>query len=130
MSEPLKRTVALRTVIVDKLATAMPEGSKIYFQQAQSDHPKIYAVYTVDLIDLTDGRYTYEVEINVMDYGADTTTLENLADDIQAKFNKLVVINNYIGVYFYIEQRNSVEEEDRNVLRRRLTFSAYLYEGA
>lgn len=128
MPDPLKRTIALRTVVVSKLTETMPSGSKIYYQQAQDDHPKIYAVYTIDMVDLVDGRYSYEVEINVMDYGTDTSTLENLADSIQAKLNKLVVINDNVGVYFYADRRNSVEEEDRNILRRRLTFSAYLYE--
>ena len=128
MAEELSRTIALRTVVVSKLGEVMPEGSKTYYQQAQNDHPQIYAVYTIDMIDLTDGRYTYEVEINVMDYGADTSTVENLADTIQAAFNTLVIINDNIGVYFYADRRNSVEEEDRNLLRRRLTFSAYLYE--
>lgn len=126
---PNKKTIALRTVIVAKLTEVMPQWSKTYFQQAQNDHPKIYAVYTIDQIDLTDGRNSYEVEINLMDYGADTSTLENLADDVQAKFDGLIVINNDIGVYFYAERRNSVEEEDRNILRRRLTFSAYSYES-
>lgn len=124
----MKKTYALRTVIVEKLTEVMPQGSKTYYQQAQNDHPKIYAVYTIDQIDLTDGRNSYEVEINVMDYGADTATIENLADDIQAKFDGLIEINENLGVYFYAERRNSVEEEDRNVLRRRLTFSAYSYE--
>lgn len=130
MSEPvsLNRTLALRTVVVEQLATVMPEGSKIYYQQAQKEHPKIYAVYTLDMIDLLDGRLTYELEINVMDYGTDTSTVEDLADNIQALFNTKVVINNDIGVYFYADRRNAVEEEDRNILRRRLTFSTYLYE--
>lgn len=128
MPDPLKRTIALRTVVVSTLATVLPKDSKAYFQQAQNDHPQIYAVYTVDEIDNTDGRWTYEVEVNVMDYGTNTSTVENLADDIQAAFNKHIEINNNIGVYFYADRRNSVEEEDRNILRRRLTFSAYLYE--
>ena len=130
MDEPitLSRTVALRTAVVSKLGEVMPQGSKIYYQQAQNDHPKIYAVFTLNMVSLIDGRYTYELEINVMDYGEDTSAIENLADSIQAVFNKLVIINDYIGVYFYAEMRNSVEEEDRNALRRRLTFSTYLYE--
>ena len=128
MADPLKRTMALRTAVSSILATVMPQGSKTYYQTASSDHPKIYAVYTTDLIDLTDGRYTYEVEINLMDYGADTSTLEDLADSVQAAFDKKVVINDSIGVYFYTDRRNSPEEEDRLSLRRRLTFSAYLYE--
>ena len=124
----MQKTLALRTAVVAKLATVMPQGSKTYYQQAQNDHPKVYAVYTIDQINLTDGKNSYEVEINVMDYGADTSAIENLADDIQAAFDELVIINEDIGVYFYAERRNSVEEEDRNSLRRRLTFSAYLYE--
>lgn len=128
MPDHLQKTIALRTVVVSKLTEVMPEGSKVYFQIAQDDHPKIYAVYTLDQIDLTDGRNAFELEVNVMDYGKDTATLENLADTIQTAFNKYVVINDNIGVYFYSDRRNSVEEEDRNILRRRLTFSAYLYE--
>ena len=128
MSESLNRTLALRTTVVSLLNSAMPTGSKIYFQQAQEDHPKIYAVYTVDLIDNTDDRYLYELEINVMDYGTDTSTLEDLADSIQKTFNKKVQITDDIGVYFYTDSRHAVEEEDRNILRRRLTFSTYLYE--
>ena len=133
MSEPvepvtLSRTIALRTVVVDTLTAVMPEGSKIYYQTAQKDHPKIFAVYLLDQMMLEDDRYAYELEINVMDYGTDTSTLEDLADSIQAAFDKKVVITADIGVHFYTDRRNTVEEEDRNILRRRLTFSAYLYE--
>lgn len=128
MAETMSRTVALRTVVVDILTTVMPQGSKTYYQQAQKEHPKVYAVYTLDLIDIMDDRMTYELEVNVMDYGTDTATVEDLADSIQTAFNKKVVINDYIGVHFYSDRRNAVEEEDRNILRRRLTFSTYLYE--
>lgn len=124
----LSRTVALRTVVVSTLNDVMPEGSKIYYQQAQKEHPQIYAVYTLHMVTVMDDRYTYELEVNVMDYGTDTAAVEDLADAIQAAFNKKVAITDYIGVYFYAELRNSVEEEDRNILRRRLTFSTYLYE--
>ena len=124
----MNKTLALRTVVVSLLGTVMPDGAKMYYQQAQKDHPKIYAVYTLDLIDLTDGRYTYELEINVMDYGTDTSTIEDLADSIQKAFDKKVQLTEDVGVYFYIDRRNTVEEEDRSSLRRRLTFSTYLYE--
>jgi len=125
---PMNKTLALRTVVVEQLSSVMPEGSKIYYQTAQKDHPKIFAVYLLDQMMLEDDRYAYELEINVMDYGTDTSTLEDLADSIQAAFDKKVVITADIGVHFYTDRRNTVEEEDRNILRRRLTFSAYLYE--
>lgn len=124
----MNKTLALRTVVVSLLGTVMPDGAKTYYQQAQKDHTKIYAVYTLDMIDLTDGRYTYELEINVMDYGTDTSTIEDLADSIQNAFDKKVQLTEDVGVYFYIDRRNTVEEEDRSSLRRRLTFSTYLYE--
>jgi hypothetical protein len=128
MSQEMNKTLALRTTVVDLLSTVMPTGSKTYYQQAQKDHPKIYVVYLLDQLLNEDGRYTYELEVNVMDYGTDTSTVEDLADAIQDLFNKRVVITDDIGVYFYTDRRNTVEEEDRNILRRRLTFSAYLYE--
>lgn len=128
MSDTLSRTVAIRTVVVETLNAVMPEGSKVYYQQAQKDHPKVYAVYLLDMVLESDQRMTYELEINVMDYGADTSPIEDLADSIQKAFNKKVVINDSIGVYFYTDRRNSVEEEDRNILRRRMTFSTYVYE--
>ena len=130
MSEPapMNKTLALRTVVVEQLTAVMPTGSKVYYQTAQKDHPQIYAVYLLDQMMLEDDRYAYELEINVMDYGTDTSTLEDLADSIQAAFDKLVVLTSDIGVHFYTDRRNTVEEEDRNILRRRLTFSTYLYE--
>ena len=65
---------------------------------------------------------------------ADMATVRNnlsaadAAKLIQKTFDKKVVINNDIGVYFYIDRRNNPTEEDRLVIRRRLTFTTYLYE--
>jgi hypothetical protein len=129
MSEPLSKTIALRTVVYSELTSCMPSGSATYYQQAQKEGvPSTYAVFTVEEIDLTDGKYTYELEINLVSHGYDTATIEDLADAVQKHFDKLVKITDYIGVYFYSDRRNNVEEEDRTILRRRLTFSTYLYE--
>jgi hypothetical protein len=128
MSETRKKTVALREVVKEVLASIAPEGTAIYYGQAEKGAGHRYIVFTLDEVLREDERTTLELEVNVMDYGKDTATVENLADTIQTAFNKYVVINDNIGVYFYSDRRNSVEEEDRNILRRRLTFSAYLYE--
>ena len=129
MSEKLKKTIALRSIVMNQMAQVMPQGSLTFYQQAQKESiPGIYAVFTVEEIDTTDGRHTYETEINLVGSGGDTATIENLADDIQAHFDKLVIINGNVGVYFYADRRNNVEEEDRTIIRRRLTFSTYLYE--
>jgi hypothetical protein len=124
----VNKTLALRTAVVSELAKVLPQGMAAYYQQAQKTAPEAYAVYTIEEIDNTDERLTYELEINLVMHGHDTSTIEDLADAVQKHFNKLVKITEDVGVYFYADRRNNVEEEDRTILRRRLTFSTYLYE--
>lgn len=128
MSETRKKTVALREAVKEVLASIAPEGTAIYYGQAEKGAGHRYIVFTLDEVLREDERTTLELEVNVMDYGLDTSYAEDLSDDIQAGFDKLVRIENEIAVYFYIDRRNSPTEEDRNIIRRRLTFSTYLYE--
>ena len=134
MSEALSKTIALRTVVQNILVeTVTPLGGTapsmpVYYQQAEKEHPAKYLVYTLDEVMREDERTTLELEVNVIDYGTDTSDAEELADTIQAAFDKNVVITEDIGVYFYIDRRNSPVEEDRKIIRRRLTFTTYLYE--
>ena len=128
MSETRKKTVALREVVKEVLASIAPGGTAIYYGQAEKGAGHRYIVFTLDEVLREDERTTLELEVNVMDYGLDTSYAEDLSDDIQAGFDKLVRIENEIAVYFYIDRRNSPTEEDRNIIRRRLTFSTYLYE--
>ena len=119
MSETRKKTVALREVVKEVLASIAPEGTDIYFSQAEKGAGHRYIVFTLDEVLREDERTTLELEVNVMDYGTDTSYAEDLSDDIQAAFDKLVRIENEIAVYFYIDRRNSPTEEDRNIIRRR-----------
>ena len=134
----MSKTIALRTVVADilnGLVTPAPTeqtpapvpSEKVYYLQAEKGAQK-YIVFNLDEILREDERTTLELEINVMDYGNNTNAAETLADLIQKTFDKKVVINNDIGVYFYIDRRNNPTEEDRLVIRRRLTFTTYLYE--
>lgn len=131
----MNKTKALRTEVYTVLNALLngnlgerETATPIYYQQAQTSPPKKYIVYTVDEVSRADGRIVYELEINCMDYGTDTGAAEDLADNIQAAFDKLVRLTDDIAVYFYAGQRNTVTEEDRNIIRRRLTFDTYLYE--
>ena len=134
----MSKTIALRTVVADilnGLVTPAPTeqtpdpvpSEKVYYLQAEKGAQK-NIVFNLDEILREDERTTLELVINVMDYGNNTNAAENLADLIQKTFDKKVVINNDIGVYFYIDRRNNPTEEDRLVIRRRLTFTTYLYE--
>lgn len=130
----MTKTTALRTVIQTMLesvvtpANSQTPSMKVYYQQAEKEPPTRYIVYTLDEVMREDERTTLELEVNVMDYGTSTTNAEELADTIQATFDKNFQITNDIAVYFYIDRRNSPVEEDRLIIRRRLTFTTYLYE--
>lgn len=132
----MTKTIALRTVVQTMLEGIVTPSDgenpvpsmKVYYQQAEKGAPGRYIVYTLDEILREDERSTYELEINVMDYGNSTNAAETLADTIQATFDKNFQLTSDIAVYFYIDRRNSPVEEDRLIIRRRLTFTTYLYE--
>ena len=130
----MTKTTALRTIVQTLLegivtpANSNTPSMKVYYQQAEKAAPGRYIVYTLDEVMREDERTTLELEVNVMDYGTSTTNAEELADTIQATFDKNFQITNDIAVYFYIDRRNSPVEEDRLIIRRRLTFTTYLYE--
>lgn len=131
----MNKTKALRTEVYTVLDNLLNSGlgtgdtaTPIYYQQAQTNPPKKYVVFTIDEVTRDDGRIVYELEINAIDYGTNTGDAEDLADNIQAAFDKKVVIADDIAVYFYAEAKNTVTEEDRNIIRRRLTFATYLYD--
>lgn len=122
----MSKTTALRTEINGVLSSLTDE--KIYYQQAEKDHSTKYIVYTLDEVLREDERTMLELEVNVMDYGTDTSAAETLADTIQTAFDKRFCINEDIAVYFYTDRRNSPKEQDSLIIRRRLTFTTYLYE--
>ena len=132
----MTKTIALRNIVKGILDGAVTPTTgenpvpsmKVYYGQAEKDAATKYIVYTIAEVMREDERTTLELEVNVMDYGTDTSAAETLADTIQAAFDKQFCINSDIACYFYIEQRNTLTEQDRLIIRRRLTFTTYLYE--
>ena len=65
-----------------------------------------------------------DLEVNILDYG---TSTESLADELQKALNKYKFINHEIQFSVYLSTRNTVEEEDKKIRRRRLTFEVQLH---
>lgn len=86
-----------------------------------------YTNFTVELVEVIDGKYAYELEVNVMDLGDSRTLVDSIADDIQNTFDHLYFANQNISFTSYLGKRNTVTEENKNIKRNRLAFWLDLY---
>ena len=100
----------------------------VYYGQAKNDHSKQYVIFSVEEVTRQDGRITYELEVNCIDYGFDTELCEEMADSITAALDHSVTIKEEIEFHVYANRRNNVSAQDEKIIRRRLTFDLYLYE--
>lgn len=100
----------------------------VFYGQAKNDHSKQYVIFSVEEVTRQDGRITYELEVNCIDYGYDTELCEEMADSITAALDHSVTIEEEIEFHVYANRRNNVSAQDEKIIRRRLTFDLYLYE--
>ena len=109
-------------------ATMLTVVDRVYYDQAPDNATFPYVVF--DLLELTheDGRTLMEMEVNILDYGTSTTTAEDIADELQSMLHKADYINAYIQYSIYRGLRQKVEEEDKQLIRRRLTFEIHMHE--
>ena len=121
----MDKTVALRTVISTLLKTMTPN---VYYEDAPDTNPYPYMVYELNEITYSYGKVLYQLEINVLGYGADTAPIETLADTTQRTLNKYSFINTDIQFTIYQGLRNTIKEEDEQIIRRRLLFEIQLHE--
>ena len=69
-----------------------------------------------------------QLEVNILDYGTKTRVVDTLSDTLQDKLNKYYFINDKIQFATYKRNRNTVQEEDKKVRRRRMLFEIQLHE--
>lgn len=119
------KTVELREELQNVLKTI---SDNIYYDI----RPEVLAypsiVYKLWEIRHEYGQTLISLEIDILDYGTSTTQVENMADELQHKLHKYYFINDTIQFAVYRGTRNSVEEDDKKTIRRRLTFEIHLHE--
>lgn len=121
----MHNTKALRTVLTGRLATVCP---RVYYAQAKSGTERPYLVYTLDTLAKEDGRETMELEINAVDYGTDTAPCEALADAVEGVLEGWHHLDEDLQCSAYPDRRQTVTEEDRRIIRRRLLVELHVYE--
>lgn len=117
-------TVKLRTLIRSKLLQRVDEA---YYGVAASSAVTPYAVFELRELAVEDGLSLQELEVNVMDYGLDTERAEAISDGIQADLDHFQHLDEDFEVSIYKERRQPLYEDDKQIIRRRLTFQARLY---
>ena len=85
-------------------------------------------VWNLQELTYEDGLSLQELEADVMDYGADTSPAEAIADDLQKRLDHFQTLTDAFEVSVYRERRQPLQENDKLVIRRRLTFQVRLYE--
>lgn len=119
------KTVALRSAVQAKLKTIC---DRVYYDHAEQNAEFPYLVFNVEEVQHDYGAISCDLEINAIDYGRDTSTCETLADNVQASLDKWRYLDDDIQFSAYCDRRNSVQEEDKKIIRRRMTFEVRMHE--
>ena len=115
----------LRALFQRKLLEAC---AHVYFGTAPSSVEYPCIVWNLQELAYADGLSLQELEADVMDYGEDTAPAETIADDLQQRLDHFQTLEETFEVSVYRERRQPLQENDKLVIRRRLTFQVRLYE--
>lgn len=120
----MSKTIALRTELQRLLKTLT---DNVYFEEA-SEKAYPYAVFELSELTHDYGKTLMQLEVNVLDHGKDSSRAEILADNIQTALHKYFYIGSEIEFTAYEGLRQTVKEEDKDTIRRRLLFEIQLHE--
>ena len=117
----LRKTVRANLVQISGL-------NRCYFRIAPANTKTPFLVFLLEEV-TRDGEISqYDLEVDISDYGTDDTQIEDIADAVQDGLDYLYHIDDKQEFRIYAETRNTVEETDKNIMRRRLTFALRLCE--
>lgn len=119
------KTTAARAAIMAELKKLC---SRVYYDYADNGAAYPYLVYSLEEVSHLDGLTPCQLEVNAIDYGASTGICETLADNVQAALDKYMFINGAVQFEVYRGRRQPVREEDKKIIRRRMTFEVRMHE--
>lgn len=85
-----------------------------------------YTTFLLKELQTEDGKTQCRLEINCVARNAEEA--EDLADNIQDKFDGYSHLDDKTAFEVYRLQRDTIEEEDKELERRRLTFELYYHK--
>lgn len=125
----VSKTVELRKVITTLLKQVKHINNQVYFENASSTAAYPYIVYNINSIDLNSyPRNDVVLTVDVWDNNSNTSIIEDVADDVEAKLNMVNYPTATVLPTFYLNIRNSIIDEDKTIKRRQLKFIIQNYE--
>lgn len=121
----MSKTKALRREIQRYLKTVTPN---VYYEKADESGKYPHIVFELSELSHNDGKTILQLETNVIGYGSDTGQIEDIADGVQTIFHNYHFINDEIQFSTYKNRRETVKEEDKKIIRRRILFEVHLHE--
>ena len=119
----------MTSTLVKELLKLLKEvhTNSFYIAATKSDvYPHI--VFELSEIQKEDAKTILELEVNLMGYGlANNSQIDTYADSVESKLDFFYYNDNKIQFASYYSGRNIVREEDKNIIRRRLTFEIHLH---
>ncbi|ALY08070.1 hypothetical protein BhaS171_00014 [Bacillus phage vB_BhaS-171] len=102
--------------------------SRVYFQSAPTTATFPYIVYDLPNSFTDEELEVFNLDIDVWDNQADTTTLETLASSLWRALDHYQYIDQQIQFVLYKENRLTVIDEDPNIKRRKLIFQMRYFD--
>lgn len=121
----MSKSIQLRTELQRLLETII---TNVYHEDASDKRPYPYLVYELSDLTYEYGKTLMQLEINILDYGKPTNEVETIADTVQETLNGYYFINSEIQFVIYKGLKQTVKEEDKKIIRRRLLFEIQLHE--
>ena len=126
-----KKTKSLRKQLksmIGAVLTSEKITADVFYGYAKPDVAAPYIIFSLEEITREDGRITFELEVNCLDYARNTERCEDMADAITDALDHSVTITEDLEFHIYANRRNNVSSPDEKIVRRRLTYDLYLYE--
>lgn len=118
-------TDKLREFLQERFTPIVPRS---YYGAAPASAEFSYLVWNLEEVANEDNMTLLELELDVVDYGTDTAQAETMTDLLQASLHNLHQLTDDFFVAIYRERRQPIYEDDKSIIRRRLTFQVRLHE--
>lgn len=120
----MSKTNSLRKIIQSNIDSVV----SCYYRMADPGALYPHAVYDFENIDLGDiNRDDLIFIVDLWDRGNDTSRIDEMADQIEEKFNAANLPNEEVLPTFYRISRKPIDDEDKTIMRRQLKFQIQNY---